>query len=273
MRKVFILLVLLIFAAPVYATTVYKWVDEKGVVNFTDEYRNVPPAFRNRAEMEEYLEREPPPVLSQNAGAKIKGEVKTENYAMDYWKRQLDEATSSYEKARQQLLEAGEILIMHQYGSKTQFQMFTEELPSITERFETYKKQMIEARAMLVRFEDKNQEMEGANGKRAVSPKTDIYGRDETWWKEEVQPWKEQLKKATENYEKTFDEFAGQLERLGPFRWGGLSLTQYQMISSRLTVLSGRMEQDQTQISQAKGMLARLSKEARETKADPAWLE
>jgi hypothetical protein len=60
MRKALILLILFAFSVPAYGATVYKWVDEKGVVNFTDEYQKVPPIFRNRVETEEYLEEEPP---------------------------------------------------------------------------------------------------------------------------------------------------------------------------------------------------------------------
>ncbi len=264
MKKLLTVLILLVFAVPAYSATVYKWVDEKGVFNFTDDFRNVPSVFRNRVQ-KEYLEEAPPTRTKEEANSNIDNR--------NYGEKQLDEATANYEKAREELLQEGERLVIHRYGGKTQYQMFTEALPSITERFETYKKQMIEAKAMLDEFREGTQGTENADGKRAFSAKTDIYGRDETWWKEKARPWKEQLKDATKNYEGAFDGFAQQLERLGPFRWGGLSLTQYQMISSRLTLLSGQMERYQTQISEAKGMLARLSEEAKETKADPAWLK
>ena len=267
MKKLLILLILLVFALPAQGATVYKWVDEKGVVSFTDEYNKVPPILRNRVETKEYLEREPPSTSS------IKEEVKTDVHSRDYWKKQLDEATVNYEKVRGELLEESERLVSHRYGSKTQYQMFTEALPGMSERLEVYRDQMMEAKTMLETFKNETQEIEGAGGKRAVSPKTDIYGRDETWWKEKVQPWKEELNEAKQSYEETSETIVEQLERLGPFRWGGLSLTQYQMISSRLTALYGHRAQYQTQISEAKGMLAKLSKEAKETKADPAWLE
>ncbi len=267
MKKLFILLVLLIFAVPVYGMTVYKWVDEKGVVNFTDEYKRVSPAFRDQVQKEEYLEEEPP------STTEVKKELSTNVYGRDYWKKQLDEATVNYDKAQDQLLKEGERLVWHRYGGKTQYQMFSVELPSMSERLEAYREQMIEAKDMLDEFTAEPQETKGPRGEGTVSPQMDIYGRDETWWREKVRPWKEQLKEATQNYEEASDAFAAQLERLGPFRWGRLSLTQYQMISSRLTVLSGRMAGSQAQISEAKGTLNQLSKEAKETKADPAWLE
>jgi len=273
MKQYFMLLILLAFTVPANGATVYKWVDEKGVVNFTDEYKRVSPAFRNRVETEEYIEEEAPSALSQSTTPKIDEEVRTDIYGRDFWEKQLDEATSNYEKVREELLKEGERLVWHRYGGKTQYQMFTAELPGISERLEAYREQMIEAKAMLDKFTKETQEIEDARGKRAVSPKKDIYGRDETWWKEKVRPWKERLKEATQNYEKACEAFVKRVEGLGPFMFGRLSLTQHQMISSRLTELSGRMAEYQTQISEAKSMLTKLSGEAKETRADPAWLE
>jgi hypothetical protein len=45
------------------------------------------------------------------------------------------------------------------------------------------------------------------------------------------------------------------------------------MISYRLEVLNKEMEKYQGQIAEANGMLEKLSNEAKETKANPAWLE
>jgi len=64
-----------------------------------------------------------------------------------------------------------------------------------------------------------------------------------------------------------------QAEGLGPYKFGKMSLTQYQMLSSRLEILSKEMETYQGQIAEAKNMLAKLSKEAKEAGADPSWLE
>ena len=267
MRRLFILLILLAFTVPANGATIYKWVDEKGVVNFTDDHNNIPPVLRSRVETREYLERELP------SSPSIKEEVNTDAGGRDYWKKELDEATLNYERVREELLSAGERLVWYRYGGKTQYQMFTADLPGITDRLEAYRKQMIEANAMLETFNNGAQETEGAGGKREVSHRTDIYGRDETWWKERVRPWKEQLKEAIQNYEEACETSVKQLEGLGPFRWGGLSLTQYQMISSRLTELNDWIAKYQTQISEAKSMLTKLSREAKETKADPAWLE
>lgn len=64
-----------------------------------------------------------------------------------------------------------------------------------------------------------------------------------------------------------------QAEGLGEFKFGRLSLTQYQMLSYRLEILNKKMETYQGQITEANEMLSRLFQEAKGTKADPAWLE
>jgi chromosome segregation ATPase len=111
------------------------------------------------------------------------------------------------------------------------------------------------------------------NAKTTEATKTDIYGRDEAWWKEKVHPWKEQLREASENYKRVQSEYMLQAQGLSPFNFGKMSLTQYQMLSARLEVLNSEMETYQAQIAEAKEMLGKLSDEAKETMADPAWLE
>ena len=49
MKKLPFILLILIFASSASAT-VYKWVDQRGVVNFADDYSKVPPNYRNKAE-------------------------------------------------------------------------------------------------------------------------------------------------------------------------------------------------------------------------------
>jgi chromosome segregation ATPase len=78
---------------------------------------------------------------------------------------------------------------------------------------------------------------------------------------------------ATENYERVHKEYMEQAEGLGPLNFGKMSLTQYQMLSSRLEILNGEMETYQGQIAEANEMLSKLSKEVKETRADPTWLE
>ena len=181
MKKLLIPLILLAFALPGHAATIYKWVDKEGVVNFTDDYEKVPPPYRDKVEVE------------------TRKDVPKERAPLP----------------PQAIIPGG-----------------------------------------------KEEEI-----------RTDIYGRDETWWREKVRPWKEQLKEATENYERVREEYMKQAEGLGPYNFGKMSLTQYQMLSSRLEALNNEMETYQGQITEAKETLSKFSEEAKETKADAAWLE
>ena len=178
MKRILILLILLVVAVPAYAATIYKWVDEKGVINFTDDYTKSPPAFRNRVKAEEYAQQE-----GTTAPAQATVATTTE----------------------------------------------------------------------LIR--------------------TDIYGRDGTWWREKVRPWREELEEASENYESAQKEYMEQAGGLGPYNFGKMSLTQYQMLSSKLNILNNDIAKYRAQIVEANEMLEKLSKEAIETKADPVWLE
>jgi len=101
--------------------------------------------------------------------------------------------------------------------------------------------------------------------------RADLYGRDETWWREKVRPWKEQLKEATEKYEATQKKYTEQSDELSRRRFG--SPTQYKMNIIELDKTREEKERYQAQIAEANEMLEKLSKEAKETKADPAWLE
>ena len=178
MKNLLIMLILFMFTTSAHATTIYKWVDEKGVINFTDDYTKVPPAFRNRVKIEKYVQQEGNAAPAQRTVATAKEETRT-----------------------------------------------------------------------------------------------DIYGRDKSWWRGKVRPWKDQLKEASQNYEKAQEEYMEQAEGLSPYKFGKMSLTQYQMLSSRLEILSKEMDMYQGQMAEAKGVLAKLSKEAKDAGADPAWLE
>ncbi len=180
MMKFVIILILLAFISPAYAATIYKWVDEKGVVNFTDDYNNVPSSYRDRVEVKYYP---------------------TEHY--------LTEGVA----------------------------------PAYTD----------------------------VSPQKRAEAKTDIYGRDETWWREKVHPWKEQLKEATANYERLHGEFMAKAEELSERRFG--SRTQYKTNIIQLDQVKEEMFKYGDQIAEAKEMLGKLSNEAKETKADHAWLD
>jgi hypothetical protein len=55
--------------------------------------------------------------------------------------------------------------------------------------------------------------------------KTDIYGRDEAWWRDKVRPWKERLKEATENYDAAQKKYMESSDELSLKKFGSLTLT------------------------------------------------
>jgi hypothetical protein len=175
MRKILIIFILLIFISPAYAHTFYKWVDEKGIVNYTDDYNSIPPAYRDRVEIEYVHEESPSPPVQKMTPQK---------------------------------------------------------------REET---------------------------------RTDIYGQDEAYWRGKVRPWKEFLKTAEANYDRAHNKLMKKVEELSQRRFW--SPTQYKQNIIQLDRFKEEMIKYQAQIAEAEEMLEKLSKEAKETKADPAWLE
>lgn len=76
MTNFIVLIALLAFAAPAYAVT-YKWVDDKGTINFTEDLGNVPPKYRKKVKI--VGEEEPGPAeVIENAD---KGRPKKESVA------------------------------------------------------------------------------------------------------------------------------------------------------------------------------------------------
>lgn len=80
MKKViFVLSFLFIFASSASAV-IYRWVDEKGVVNFSDDYSRVPPEYRYKVE-EVNIQKTGPSTSSQAASGKITVGVQPEETA------------------------------------------------------------------------------------------------------------------------------------------------------------------------------------------------
>jgi hypothetical protein len=74
---------------------------------------------------------------------------------------------------------------------------------------------------------------------------------------------REQLKESVENYQKVYKEYSKEAEKLGRSRFGGLSLTQYQMTSLRLDVLKDEMAKYRLQINEVTETLKKLLEDRR----------
>ncbi len=110
----------------------------------------------------------------------------------------------------------------------------------------------------------------GSTQKTEERKKEDAYGRGEEYWKGRVQPWKKQLKEATDNYESATRRMNEKLEQqsgklLSPTQWNMNQAENRQVLEERT--------KSEAQIREANEMLKKIAKEAEEAKADPEWLK
>ena len=101
----------------------------------------------------------------------------------------------------------------------------------------------------------------------------DIYGRDESWWREKVRPWKERLKEATEIYEAAQKKLTQKTDGVSQTKFYGRSRQQTKWDMMDLNRLNEEKKKYEAQMAEANEMLGKLSKEAQESKADPEWLK
>ena len=277
---------------------VFKWIDDKGTIHFTDDYSRIPSFFQEqqKVEVKGDIQEGKTSLEPLQIIIKIKGEQdKTDPYQQEetwwrgkerLWKEQLEEASENKKISDKKFFEESGKLILRKFGSHQQFKSAILGLDRIREERTKYEDQIIKAEAMLEKLSRETRES-GDDLKgwinmliplQPLSPETrkierDLFGRDEGWWRQNVFEAKGNLEKAIRNYERTYEAYRQVVEKLDPSRFGGLSLTQYQMISLRLTTLNDQMMRDQDEISEAMDWLKKLSREAREAHADPAWLE
>jgi hypothetical protein len=296
MDKAILFLILLFFVSPSYGATVYQWVDNNGTYNFTDDHEKIPSAYRNQVrvkKMEDFPEMAPPALPSTPKAAPQKEEFKKDILGLGEewwrekvrpWEGQLEEASENYQAAKEEFLKESDLLILRKFGSHQQFKSTIIEMNNLKRERAKYEAEVIQAEGMLEKISREAKEFQAdpdwltaasTSGQRGslYTAEVDIYGQDEAWWREKVLTQREQLKEAVENYEKVYKEYSKEAERLGPSRFGGLSLTQYQMTSLRLESLNEDMARYRLRISEATETLRKLLKEAEESTADPDWLK
>jgi hypothetical protein len=163
MKEIFTILVVLLFAFPLQAGTLYKWVDKQGVVNFTDDLSKVPPSYRDRVKVEESKDEQeevtPPPPQAVNRESEEE-EITADIYGRDEawwrdkvrpWKEQLKVATENYENAQKKLTKkTDELSATKFYGrSRSQTKWDIMELNRLNEEKTKYESQIAEANEML----------------------------------------------------------------------------------------------------------------------------
>ncbi len=172
------------FSTSLQAATIYKWVDQNGVVNLTDDYQLVPPAYRDKV-------------------------------------KKMDIETT-----------------------------------------EDSTKEKISLPAKIATPPTKQEEIQ-----------TDLLGRGEAWWRDQVRPWKEQLRQASENYERVQKKFIQKSEEVSQTSFYGRSRSQTKWDVMEMNRLNAEKKKYEDQMKEAREALEKLSKEAAETKANPEWLQ
>jgi hypothetical protein len=170
MRRILYILILLVFVSPLYAVTIYKWTDEKGAKHYSDEYDKVPPAYRDRVEIEKWDDTQKPGISSSpslETPVQKSDEVKTDIYGQDAtywrgrvrpWKERLEEANANYARVQSKYTEKSEELLRRKYGSPTQYKSTIIELDRLKEEMARYQAEIAEATDMLTKISKEAEE-------------------------------------------------------------------------------------------------------------------
>ncbi len=153
---------------------VYKWIDGKGTIHFTDDYSNIPSSYRKQLKVEirrDIQGQEPPPLEPQKIIPRSKEEAKTasvqetqeekrdargmsEDYWRDRvrpWKKQLEETTEGYEYINRKIDGALEAM-RGRFLSKTQYNFGRIEVENLMKERGTYEAKKKEANEMLAKI-------------------------------------------------------------------------------------------------------------------------
>jgi hypothetical protein len=163
---IFVILALFFLSSSLLAHTFYKWVDEKGAVNYTDDYNNIPPAYRGRAEIEWVHEEGPiPPIqkMTPQRGEATRRDIYGLGEAywrgkVRPWKEFLKAAEANYEKAHEKFMEKAMELSARRFGSRTQFLMKTKELDRLKVEMIKHADQVSEAKEALEKISEEAEE-------------------------------------------------------------------------------------------------------------------
>jgi len=260
---------------------VYKWIDAKGTIHFTDDYGNIPSSYRERLKVEirkDIREEETlsgpqkiiPGVKEEQSRTVISGEEEVwREEKMRSWMEQLKEATANYESAQKRFLEKSEELGRRRFGSPTMYKFDIIKLDALNQERMKYKAQMEEADEILRKL-SKPDFWEAASVMEEQET-TDIYGIGEDWWRERVRPWKERREELDARYENAEKKFMKQAEDLSKRGFGNRHSIKAKIIE--LDRANKEVLNYQAQVAENERGLERISKDAEESMADPEWLK
>jgi hypothetical protein len=270
----------LIIPCFVYAE-VYKWIDEKGTIHFTDDESNIPSTHRGRLQVEirkeireEGIAQGSQVIVPRDEEEQTKTVVYEEEEVerrerMDSWMERLEEATANYERAHQRFLQKSEQLSQRRFGSPTMYKFDIIKLDALNQERMKYKAQMEEADNMVRKLS--KPDFWSAASVIEETKATDIYGIGEDWWRERVRPWKERQEELNASYENAETKFIEQSEGLSKRRFGNRHTIKAKIIE--LDESNKEVFKHQAQIAENEEELERISRDAEESMADPDWLK
>jgi hypothetical protein len=259
---------------------VYKWIDKKGTIHFTDDESRIPSSREERLKVEIRRDVRVEEPLFEPQKTILEGEE--ENASRDSYKQEeeraesgrpwvekLEEATASFESAQRRFVERVEELSRRRYGSPTMYKFDIIKLNLLNQERMKYKAQMEEADEMVRKFS--RADFWGAVSTIKEGKGTDIYGMGEDWWRERVRPLRkksEELNTRYENAEKKFMEIAEDLSKRG---YGNRHTIKAQII--QLDRANQEVSKSLEEIAENNDDLRRISRDAEESMADPDWLK
>jgi hypothetical protein len=260
---------------------VYKWIDEKGTIHFTDDESNIPSSYQERLKVEirkDIREEKPslnsqkiiPGVLEEESKTVFSGEEEAwGEEKIRSWMVQLEEATANFESAQREFVERAEELSRRRYGSPTMYKFDILKLNLLNQERMKYKAQMEEAEKMVRKLSE-------ADFWEAVSAikegkGTDIYGIGEDWWREKVRPLRKKLEELNVSYENAEKKFMEMTEDLSKRGYGNRHTIKAKII--KLDRANKEALKYQDEIAKSDEELERISRDAEESMADPDWLK
>jgi chromosome segregation ATPase len=174
--KTFTFLLLFLFAVPLSYAQVYKWVDEKGIVHFTDDITQIPEKYRRVIEEREATEEK---IDTKKEEPQATPKKQTDSYkdrlgrGEEYWKGRVDESRKKLQ-SQQEKVESLR-LKYNDLTEKFNTSRSSAERATIRNDREQIKNQMDELRAQI---EETREMLE-----RKIPEEASLYGAKPEWVK------------------------------------------------------------------------------------------
>jgi chromosome segregation ATPase len=106
MKHIFLIIILIILSSEISVAEVYKWVDEKGVLHFTDDIMQVPEKYRPQIEKIGVSEERAETKTDAEPSLKKKGDTYKDQLGRgeDYWKGRIEEWRKKLKESQERVI-------------------------------------------------------------------------------------------------------------------------------------------------------------------------